>query len=118
VKQVSVQLALPDDIIALPISTLTGDGLAPLRKAIKQRTARWTLDPLQSVMITNIRHQEILLRCRDYLAKALDSIQSGNPPECVAVDLRGAADALGEITGAITSDDILNRIFSEFCIGK
>ncbi len=117
-KQLLVKLALPEELFALPISTLTGEGLATLRDAIKQRTGRWTLEPLQSVMITNVRHQEILLRGRDYLAKALDSIESGNPPECVAVDLRGAADALGEITGAITSDDILNRIFSEFCIGK
>ncbi|HZN44454.1 MAG TPA: hypothetical protein VFB56_03950, partial [Nitrospiraceae bacterium] len=46
---------------------------------------------------------------------ALDDQLSG---EFVAADLRMAADALGEITGAISTDDILNRIFSEFCIGK
>lgn len=117
-EQLLLELSLPGDIIALPISTLTGEGLAALRDTIRQRTGLWTLEPFQSVMITNVRHQEILLRCRDYLVKALDSIESGTHPECVAVDLRGAADALGEITGAITSDDILNRIFSEFCIGK
>lgn len=117
-EQLLLKLSLPGDIIALPISTLTGEGLAALRDTIRQRTGLWTLEPFQSVMITNVRHQEILLRCRDYLVKALDSIESGTHPECVAVDLRGAADALGEITGAITSDDILNRIFSEFCIGK
>jgi tRNA modification GTPase len=69
---------------------------------------------ISSVTITNIRHQEIFLRCSDYLAQALASIESGTHPECVAVDLRGAADTLGEITGAITSDEILHRIFSQF----
>lgn len=117
-SQLLVDLALPGDLLALPISTLTGEGLTTLRDAIRQRTGLSTLEPLHGVMITNVRHQEILLRCRDFLAKALDSIDSGNHSECVAVDLRGAADALGEITGAITSDDVLNRIFSEFCIGK
>ncbi|MEK7336847.1 MAG: hypothetical protein AAB111_05175 [Nitrospirota bacterium] len=45
-------------------------------------------------------------------------MESGTHPECVAVDLRGAADTLGEITGVITSDEVLHRIFSQFCIGK
>ena len=117
-SQLLFDLSLPESIRALPISTLTGEGLGTLRDTIRQRTGLLTMEPLQGVMITNVRHQEILLRCRDYLNKALDSIDSGNHSECVAVDLRGAADALGEITGAITSDDILTRIFSEFCIGK
>lgn len=102
----------------LPISTVTGEGLKTLREVIAHRVGLQSREPSQSLTITNVRHQEILLRCRDWLTKALESIGSGMHPECVAVDLRGAADALGEITGAITSDDILHRIFSEFCIGK
>lgn len=111
-------LALPEELQALPISTVTGEGLKSLRERIKERVGLHVLEPAQAVAITNVRHEEILLRCRDSLIKALDSINSGMHPECVAVDLRGAADSLGEITGAITSDDVLNRIFSEFCIGK
>lgn len=118
VEDLSAYLSLPDDVVPLPISTVTGEGLKTLREIITDRVGLRILEPAQSVMITNVRHQEILLRCRDYLAKALESIESGTPPECVAVDLRGAADALGEITGAITSDEVLNRIFSQFCIGK
>lgn len=118
VKDLLINLSFPAGVTALPISTVTGEGLEALRENIKDRIGLRGLEPSQNVMITNIRHEEILRRCRDYLAKALDSIESGMHPECVAVDLRGAADALGEITGAITSDDVLNRIFSEFCIGK
>lgn len=118
VEDLSAHLSLPDDVVPLPISTVTGEGLKTLREIITDRVGLRILEPAQSVTIANIRHQEILLRCRDYLAKALESIASGTPPECVAVDLRGAADALGEITGAITSDEVLNRIFSQFCIGK
>lgn len=111
-------LSLPDGGVPLPISTVTGEGLKALREIIKDRVGLRGLEPSQSVIITNIRHQEILLRCGDHLAKALESIESGTHPECVAVDLRGAADTLGEITGVITSDEVLNRIFSQFCIGK
>lgn len=118
VEDLPAHLSLPDDVVPLPISTVTGEGLKTLREIITDRVGLRILEPAQSVTIANVRHQEILLRCRDYLAKALESIESGTPPECVAVDLRGAADALGEITGAITSDEVLNRIFSQFCIGK
>lgn len=118
VETLRTNVSLPVGITALPISTVTGEGLKTLREIIKDRVGLRSLEPAQSVTITNVRHQEILLRCRDYLAKALESIDSGAHPECVAVDLRGAADAFGEITGAITTDDVLHRIFSEFCIGK
>jgi tRNA modification GTPase len=118
VEDLAAHFSLPDDVVPLPISTVTGEGLKALREIITDRVGLRILEPTQSVTITNVRHQEILLRCRDYLAKALESIESGTPPECVAVDLRGAADTLGEITGAITSDEVLNRIFSQFCIGK
>lgn len=118
VEDLSAYFSLPDGGVPLPISTVTGEGLKTLREIIKDRIGLRSLEPSQSITITNIRHQEALLRCSDYLAKALDSIESGTPPECVAVDLRGAADTLGEITGVITTDEVLHRIFSQFCIGK
>ncbi|MEQ1656090.1 MAG: tRNA uridine-5-carboxymethylaminomethyl(34) synthesis GTPase MnmE [Nitrospira sp.] len=118
VADLSDHLSLPEGGAPLPISTVTGEGLKTLREIIKDKVGLRSLEPSQSVTITNVRHQEILLRCRDYLMKALESIESGAHPECVAVDLRGAADTLGEITGVITSDEVLHQIFSQFCIGK
>lgn len=117
-NNLSINFTLPSAVTVLPISTVTGEGIAVLRDTIRDRVGLRALEPSQSVMITNVRHEDILSRCREYLSKALCSIDSGAHPECVAVDLRGAADTLGEITGVITSDEILNRIFSEFCIGK
>ncbi|HEU5091717.1 MAG TPA: hypothetical protein VFT30_03485, partial [Nitrospira sp.] len=70
------------------------------------------------VVITHVRHRVSLERAGTSLQEALISIERGIEPEFVAVDLRAAADALGEIVGAITSDEVLDRIFSEFCIGK
>jgi tRNA modification GTPase len=59
-----------------------------------------------------------LERTEASLKESLASVERGREPEFVAVDLRDAADALGEIVGVITSDEVLDRIFSEFCIGK
>lgn len=118
VADLSHHFSLPEGGAPLPLSTVTGEGLKALREMIKDRVGLRSLEPSQSITITNIRHQEILLRCREYLMKTLESIESGTHPECVAVDLRGAADTLGEITGVITSDEVLHRIFSQFCIGK
>ena len=59
-----------------------------------------------------------MTRAHESLVEAASSIKNEMAAELVAVDIRAAADALGEITGAITNDEILSRIFSTFCIGK
>jgi tRNA modification GTPase len=102
----------------IAVSARTGAGLDSLRASIQMHLAHRTLEPAESVAIANVRHRDALERAETSLAEALDSVRNGAGPEFVAMDLRGAADALGEVTGVITSDDILHRIFSEFCIGK
>jgi tRNA modification GTPase len=102
----------------IAISARTGAGLEALRAAIQSHLAHGSLEPTESVAITKVRHRDALERAESSLAEALDSVRNGAGPEFVAMDLRGAADALGEVTGVITSDDILHRVFSEFCIGK
>jgi tRNA modification GTPase len=69
-------------------------------------------------MVTNVRHQAALQRAREALDQAQASVTAGMADELVAVDVRAAADALGEITGTITTDEILQQIFSTFCVGK
>ena len=100
------------------ISTVTGEGLDVLRQDVRSRIVPDHLEVSDGVMITNVRHQDALVRTQEALTQAIDSAGSGREAECLAVDLRTAADALGEITGLITSDEVLDRIFSEFCIGK
>lgn len=71
-----------------------------------------------SVMVTNVRHRDAISRARKSLNLALESVKSHKSSEFAALDLRSGLNALGEITGEITTDDILNNIFSKFCIGK
>jgi len=65
-----------------------------------------------------VRHHAALSRAGEALAQARASAETAMAYEFVAVDVRAAADALGEITGAITTDEILEQIFSTFCVGK
>ena len=71
-----------------------------------------------SVTITNARHFAALERARTSLLLCLDSLKGGKSGEFVAVDLRAGLDSLGEIIGVVSTEDILNSIFSKFCIGK
>jgi tRNA modification GTPase len=100
------------------ISARTGAGVEELKDVIRSRLSRSSLEVGEGVVVTNVRHRLALKRARMAVGEALESARKEREPECVALDLRAACDALGEITGAITSDDILDRIFSEFCIGK
>jgi tRNA modification GTPase len=70
------------------------------------------------VVITNLRHRSALQRTEASLARATVSLGEKYAPEFVALDLNEARCALEEITGRIQSDDILERIFINFCIGK
>jgi tRNA modification GTPase len=100
------------------ISAKTGEGIDRLRLAIRSQLVGGGTESTDGVMVTNVRHQAALERAREALDQAKASVAAEMADELVAVDVRAATDALGEITGTITTDEILEQIFSTFCIGK
>lgn len=103
----------------IPVSAKHGDGLDVLRSAIVERLQNdKSISCNEGVIITERRHREALLRAVDALETGLAAVSGSAPPECLAMDLREALAALGQITGETTPDEILDQIFSRFCIGK
>jgi tRNA modification GTPase len=100
------------------VSAKTGLGIELVKSALRAQLLSGGLEATESVMVTNVRHRDALRRAGESLGQALESVQCGMAGELVSLDVRAAADALGEITGAITTDEVLGQIFSEFCIGK
>lgn len=105
-----------DDLIA--VSAVMGDGIAVLKEAILHRLAPSGLALPEDGSITNIRHLALLRESVEALENAKRAVEFGIPHEMVLLDLYAALRPLDAITGATTADDILNRIFSTFCIGK
>ena len=70
------------------------------------------------VLVTNLRHYENLLSTHDSLDRVLKGMEEGVTGDFLAMDIRQSLHYLGEITGEITTDDLLDTIFSKFCIGK
>ena len=102
--------------IIIQTSILDSIGIKELEEQILAVVLETDLS--QSVLVTNVRHQEALQIAQTSVSQAIDSIQADMAAEFIALDLRGALDSLGDIVGHTTSDDILGRIFSQFCIGK
>ncbi len=102
---------------ALQMSAKSGAGLAELRQRLLQQVG-WHATP-EGVFIARERHVQALKRTREHLAQAL-AVAHLQPPalDLLAEELRLSHDALGEITGAFSVDDLLGEIFSKFCIGK
>ena len=72
----------------------------------------------EAAIITNERHYSALLKAKQSMISALDSLKTGESEEFIAIDLRASINSIGEIVGLVTSEEILNNIFSKFCIGK
>lgn len=100
------------------ISARSGAGLAELRDRMRTLVLRADFEPGEGAIITRLRHRAALMRAREAMDHVAGSVEARLTGEFVAMDLRAAIDALGEITGAVTTDDILDRIFREFCVGK
>ncbi len=111
-------LAGEEFVAAHPTSALTGQGIAELRDAILEAVAPAGAFEHDSGFITTLRHERLLRESGEYLEKARGAVLAGIPHEMVLLDLYAALQAIDAITGATTADDILNRIFSTFCIGK
>jgi tRNA modification GTPase len=100
------------------VSAHTGAGLDELRRAIADAFAGEGADSRESVLLSDRRHREALLRARQALTRFLAGLDAGLSPELLALELREALQALGEVTGETTPEEILERIFTRFCIGK
>jgi tRNA modification GTPase len=99
----------------LATSAITGAGLAELRSLLAER-ARAYRRPALAPSLSRCRHH--VAACLGHLRQAHAAVLHEEPPEILAVELRGALDELGEMVGAVYTDDLLDRIFSRFCIGK
>jgi tRNA modification GTPase len=100
----------------ITMSANTGEGLAVLRTHLKMCMGYQTLDA--GTISARQRHLDALTRARQHTEEAARHLQERRAGELVAEELRVAQQALNEITGEFTSDDLLGRIFSSFCIGK
>ena len=103
---------------AAPVSARTRAGLDALERAIARAlTGSESLDP-DGVIVSNARHLEALREASAALARVVEAARASSTPDLLAVDLRAAAAALGRITGDDILEGLLDRVFSEFCIGK
>jgi tRNA modification GTPase len=100
------------------ISALTGEGIEELLISIKEKAISSQSYSEKTAIVSNIRHYQSLKRAKESLLNARETVKTRLSGEFLSVDLRDAESALGEIIGIVTTDDILNNIFSKFCIGK
>jgi len=101
----------------ISIAAKTGEGLDEWYDAIKPMMAELVGDTNEAAMISRYRHRQALTACHDSLSQA-QKVDLRLHPELLAEDLRHAATALGRISGHIDVEDILDDLFSSFCIGK
>ncbi len=101
----------------IKVSAKEGTNLDLLRSKLLELSQSNQLKT-EGTIITSIRHYESLQKTKEALSRVLDGIDSGISNDFLAMDIRESLQHLGEITGEITTDDLLDNIFSKFCIGK
>lgn len=102
----------------IKISAKTGEGIDNLFSALKEKAIGINTFSEKTAIVSNLRHFNALKKAKKTLISANESIEAKMSGEYISVDLRNAESSLGEIIGKVTTDDILNNIFSKFCIGK
>lgn len=100
------------------ISIKESDGIENLKKTIVDTVYGDNVKHKSSSLVSNIRHKDLLEKAKDSLEKALEAIAQSIPVDLVSLDIKDAWRYLGEITGDTVEEDIINEIFSRFCIGK
>lgn len=116
-----VRLALPPDEPAgrmVDVSCVTGQGIETLKDAIRDVVWGGGVPAEMLEVMINSRHQDALRRARDGAWRAVEGLRADLTLEVVALELRIAFNAVGEVVGKTTTEDLLDSIFSQFCIGK
>ena len=108
--------SVPEDLF--PLSCLTREGLNELRVALVTFINGSLPDLTAGQVVTSARHRRCLDLASESIGRAVSALEGGESPEIIALEVRQAADSLGEITGKVYTEEILGEIFSRFCIGK
>ncbi len=117
IKKLKNEIKLNSSESLLFISAKNKSGLDELRMKLREAVNRDRLDS-DDVIITNIRHYDALMHVSESLERVQSGLENNIPEDLIAIDIRQAIHYLGEITGEITTDEILDNIFRNFCIGK
>jgi tRNA modification GTPase len=114
------KLKVPDQSTSpfVDVSCATGAGLETLKDAIKQSVWSGEIKSEMLQVMINSRHQDALKRARMATVGAVESLRGDSTLEITALELRTAVNAVGEIVGKTSTEDLLDSIFSQFCIGK
>jgi tRNA modification GTPase len=102
----------------IPLSVMTGEGLDDLERAIERAVYSGKAPQADEPLVTNVRHKDLLARAAAEIAAGRDLLSQAGDLDLAETNIRAAYDYLGEITGETATDDLLDRIFSRFCIGK
>ena len=102
----------------LDTSMETGQGVEELKDIIEKMVYKGNLKQDNSLIVTNVRHLNLLRDASAFLEDSLKSIDSNQPLEFIEIDVKNTYDDLGAILGEEVGDDILNEVFSRFCLGK
>jgi len=100
------------------VSATGGSGIREVEKLIYRQFMKGEIDISDAVLVTDIRHRDALVKAEEAIKRAKNAAGRKESGEFIALDLRQCLDSLGEIVGETTSEDILDRIFSRFCVGK
>ncbi|SPD76167.1 tRNA modification GTPase MnmE [uncultured Desulfobacterium sp.] len=107
-----------DGLPIVRISALTGQGIDDLKKTIVQCFLKDDMNLVSSNVVPNVRHKKALVEAEGYFNGAMKNLEKDSPMEVVAVELKSGLDALGEIIGETTGEEVWDSIFSQFCLGK
>lgn len=100
------------------ISALKEEGLEHLENAIEELVLGGGVPASDSLLVSNVRHKDALSKALRHLKDVVRGMDDGIPVDLLAIDVRGAWEALGEITGETVSEDLVDKIFADFCVGK
>ena len=95
-----------------------GEGIEELEKTIVDMFYSGDVEVKDEVMVTKLRHKDQLLKAKKNIVDAINGIELNVPLDCIEVDVKNCWTNLGEISGDTVSEDIIDKVFSEFCIGK
>lgn len=117
INELSEKIRIEENEIVLFISAKYGTGIDELKDHLLEITGAAHLSD-EDVIVTNLRHYEALQKVSESIGRIISGLENGIPEDLIAIDIRHAIHYLGEITGEITTDEILGNIFRNFCIGK